>query len=873
MPPTPRQTDPGPRGTGPVPREYGAVPLDGLVEIRIHGVGGSTPQALLNDPNPERVAGDATTGFYRTKDGLHRTTSGPRRAEDPEERHTEAYSWGGLTSGSGWRVLWLPLLPFMLANMAGWALRPARGGIPSPRMRWASRFVALGATLNVVLVLTLAALDVLAFQCGATECGQRSWTAPLRWFGGAGDPGVRLVVGAVIPVAVIALLGLISSSSRARYEATPAPSLAGDRPEDTPATGATALADGLSDPRFWAGHGHRRLSRYHLSAATVLVAGVLAWCGGRTAEALAGHVEAAWLLPVVLTLVGGVLAAVLVLLRAERPWHVPASWGLLVTSVAALALAAVFCVLQPEVGAQPPGHLPGMRAAFNLGWGVVLGSLLLLWLGLTFRAFRRSSRLGHPVFRWAAPLVFSGFGLVLANLVLLGTTLLLAQWATPAGVDIAWALTDSGATGGDPIPAGAVTLYPAMQFAVSLLSMGLIVLVVGTVLVAAGCWWWEGRPGPVGRASSALATDYAAEVAPRATRPRDRDAWYAKAAPEPDRALTPRARAWVRSVARWRLFGRSTHALSYPITIGVLVGLVLATIIGFWFVAAHRSPQTWATKIGLTLAVAVPPALLVLARGSWGSPGKRRTLGILWDVGTFFPRGYHPFAPPSYAERAVPELIRRLWLIHDFGGRVVITAHSQGSVIAVAALAGAPPRPQPSAEPRVGLVTFGSPVVKLYQWGFPAYFTPALVARLAAGTSGFGSQTWRNLYYLTDPIGGPVEHAHVDRELADPPMSVHLAGSRPPAPGSHTGYWRDPWLWSEVARLGAELRRPAVVSLPPGTPQDDVISLEAPSSAVRAPGGAPPSRHGSAPASSGAAPDEAAPYDAMSYDAMPSERA
>jgi hypothetical protein len=30
-------------------------------------------------------------------------------------------------------------------------------------------------------------------------------------------------------------------------------------------------------------------------------------------------------------------------------------------------------------------------------------------------------------------------------------------------------------------------------------------------------------------------------------------------------------------------------------------------------------------------------------------------VGVVWDVGTFWPRSAHPLAPPSYAELAVPQ--------------------------------------------------------------------------------------------------------------------------------------------------------------------------------------------------------------------------
>ena len=38
----------------------------------------------------------------------------------------------------------------------------------------------------------------------------------------------------------------------------------------------------------------------------------------------------------------------------------------------------------------------------------------------------------------------------------------------------------------------------------------------------------------------------------------------------------------------------------------------------------------------------------------------RRSVGVLWDIGTFWPRAAHRLAPPSYAERAVPELQTRV---------------------------------------------------------------------------------------------------------------------------------------------------------------------------------------------------------------------
>ena len=61
-------------------------------------------------------------------------------------------------------------------------------------------------------------------------------------------------------------------------------------------------------------------------------------------------------------------------------------------------------------------------------------------------------------------------------------------------------------------------------------------------------------------------------------------------------------------------------------------------------------------------------------RKGWRGLDSRRHIGVVWDVGTFWPRAYHPLAPPSYTERAVPELQRRLWYIRDHRGAAVIAA-------------------------------------------------------------------------------------------------------------------------------------------------------------------------------------------------------
>ena len=61
---------------------------------------------------------------------------------------------------------------------------------------------------------------------------------------------------------------------------------------------------------------------------------------------------------------------------------------------------------------------------------------------------------------------------------------------------------------------------------------------------------------------------------------------------------------------------------------------------------------------------------------------------------------------------------------------------------------------------------------------------------------------WRNFYYPTDPIGGPVTRGlpgtvqeQVDKEFLDPADCYYVYGQAPPAAQGHSGYWADRRVW------------------------------------------------------------------------------
>ena len=143
-------------------------------------------------------------------------------------------------------------------------------------------------------------------------------------------------------------------------------------------------------------------------------------------------------------------------------------------------------------------------------------------------------------------------------------------------------------------------------------------------------------------------------------------------------------------------------------------------------------------------AVALPAGLLLVTVQAYRNRQLRRVVGVLWDIVTFWPRANHPLTPPCYAERTVPELLKRIRVLVEQGDIVIVAAHSQGTVIAAATLLRAN-----SDDARVGLLTFGSPLRRLYARNFPAYFGTGALPELCRRQR----PRWINLWALSDPIG------------------------------------------------------------------------------------------------------------------------
>jgi hypothetical protein len=169
----------------------------------------------------------------------------------------------------------------------------------------------------------------------------------------------------------------------------------------------------------------------------------------------------------------------------------------------------------------------------------------------------------------------------------------------------------------------------------------------------------------------------------------------------------------------------------------------------------------WLFTVAQWLITAAVIAVATFVYRSY-KPEAQEPFGGMWDVISFLPRHYHPFAVPSYGLRAVPELAKRITYLCETRdgkeGRCLVSAHSGGVVISLAAIALLDEKTQG----RVSLVTYGSPTGALYGRAYPEYFdTTRLVEDVAyhlGDTPGDvpdpDEVRWLNLWRFTDWTGG-----------------------------------------------------------------------------------------------------------------------
>lgn len=843
-----------------------------ILELRVHGVSNTSPAEILcmeksdtEDPHPTRVAGDDTTGFYRES------------ARDPTAGlTTEAYSWGQLTSGARAakdieRALWTVLLPFTLANIA----LPARTGIPADPVteRWSSRagiaawlirLFCLSLTGTLVLAATGIGVDLIGWQCVDAACLRRipgSWEFLSGGWWGAGARSLAL--GLLVPLAMLAVIGRLTWRTY-QYEAELPAGPAG-------APNTAPPVNPLQDPTFWCGEGQvRRAAVLHLCAgvsvaAAVPLAAVLHMDPPQGARAvLAWGTVALFALPAVITLIA--LGQPYLTRRAGKtplgPWSVLIAVltgaGLLGTMTLLLLpdgpAGVPMAQLRPPHGCLQDPTLPGCLQDRSLpGFDRLLASfgaaqaLLLIAIGAVSRCGRRALALpavallaGGTAWCWrsdllpllpAAPQWLTTSVLAVATLGLAAAGLLLPRVEPDQH-------GDDGAAWHGLGPAVLATLGWLLGIAYS---AGMIYWTTDWLNGGSAPAGFSAitAPQPIGWAGLvyviALAAVIVTVLRGWALYKRLRKEELAALAPEGGE-LSAHERRRARDVAAYqglhRLIGEHALTLSghFVLTLALLALAGTAGVLsGSRPLAAHArgaaAADGWAglaqgmADVGGVLLGWLPVLVAAVGLLLYRHDNVRRSIGVIWDVGTFWPRAAHPLAPPSYAERAVPQLQTRaaglMALAADDPRRmdaVILSGHSQGAVLSAAAVLQMPAQ----WRRRTWLFSYGCQLERLYGRVFPAFFGPVRLRAVAESLcEDGGTVRWTNFWRRTDPLGWPVDAGARDVRMPDPQALHPSAGEvEDPPIRSHGDYPLDPAFLRERDRVVTLLSRPLPLPRP-----------------------------------------------------------
>lgn len=738
---------------------------DTWVELRVHGVSGTPPDAMLDRPHVRQVDGDSRSRFFRAvgADG--------QLLVEPDGHAVEGFHWGRYTSGSWRQSFFLALLPFGLVNMAAFMLpaphRPdgvmIRGAGPARAVALAMvRLLALLLTIVFAFATTLVLVDVVAVRWVSRESalpdGVQYWAPTVAVLASGAAIGVLGGSGWID-----GLLGRTRAADGLANSLRPTPPV-GPSHRETSMPDTRRRLTPFASPDFYDGDPDAPTLRALHVAAGVLVPSAV----------VLGITRGLAHLPMILLLATALLVLVLGddqevtapgMDRASTSpfarWHRVAGWLsrlLLVASGVVLAWAAwtargftVTTVVDPRTYQETRARIREFddRAVdlLLLGGAVLLVTMLAIAvLAVICRSALPSA--GTPAWHFRP---YSG-GLAAIAVIGIATSLAVG-FSAAVVVGAETVLSQRGRHLG---PLGRIDLLDGIAYAwgLTLVALVIVVAVVGVCRLGA---LRRLRP----RAAAALVDDGSIPV-------RRLAAWRARLAAA---MWVARFKNRIEALA-WTFFGVGV-VLGAAQAIAVAHGRSVLGPVG-WLARQGAPPSLAAvlTQVGTWALLGIIAGLVIVARSAFRDVSTRRGINIVWDVVAFWPHAVHPFIPTPYSMCAVGDLAERVrghcQLTEDH--TVVVCGHSQGSLVTFAAL-------NTLAEDElagVGYLTFGSQLRVIFPRAFPMYVNFDAISGLYAHLGG----AWINLYRETDPLAGPVLSWHRTPEGTEPARSDHF-----PEPG------------------------------------------------------------------------------------------
>ncbi|UOT06773.1 hypothetical protein MPY17_13955 [Rhodococcus opacus] len=689
-----------------------------------------------------QVAGDDKGRIFQVTGESPNSSGGQTSGPAAGASIVEAYHWGHYTSGSWSQGLWFVLVPFGILNAAQFMLpRPADNDRYGRVLH-----TACGAMLRLV---SLCLTGVFAFTAAYVLADIVAWQKFPEWITGI-DSSVWRVFGRVIPLhelvvaaalilatALIVVLSWLAGRGASRESSA-------DELKCPESIGSDTL---LQRAGFLAGdHRAPTLRALHLVFAFL----VIAFCGARLVDD--------WPILDSLTRYGilVVLVVVVVLGDPERSAgltddHRPVAdklWGLL-RWARRLLFAAAGTVLLATCGrllfSGSPAPVGERLMQFDLGAMVLLAysllALVVLFVTTLLLALRTRVKRGED------PRSFRSYAG--------GTT---AYWVVSAGFFLGLGFSAAVAEGSAQVlqveAKSAVLDRIAYAWGITVVLAAVMAIVIAGLFITRHCHrethvahmyerLEEGRGIP---------SNWARRVASAIGIARLKN------------CLTPILITFgIAAMALTAAAGHDAVGLQHAWRYLLLQDIDSSGDLPIWLRRlSHVSDEgqfdllIW---LGTWVLVIIAGRLVLLGRGAVTGQNTRRVVNTVWDVFCFWPHSVHPFAPPPYSTYVVLDVRDRI--LHDMGwsehceskGRsplrpVVVAGHSQGSLIAFAALLWL----TPEQRNHVGLVTFGSQLQVIFPRAFPSFVNYRTILALYDALK----TRWVNLYRETDPLAGPV---------------------------------------------------------------------------------------------------------------------
>lgn len=637
---------------------------------------------------------------------------------DGEPGQVEAYHWGKFSSGGGWRAFWILLLPFALVNVAGW-FAPRRSGFA----RSLVRLFGLLTSVALVYWIASITVGILA-ECGpGSLCAERKFYLRVADLGFFVDRPSRLaIIGLVLGWIVCAALwlgpGRRSADANERFTPKTDP-----REEQELGSGSLLSLDGerlwhSEQASRWLGAAHVLAMLAALSAGAFVAVGSVQDLGTIGASSpyflsvpeqwfprlfvvicfvvfLASAVFVMWLDPLpgknrgprvptsrdcavcrnpgtAALIVGTALTAIAAswiwfarlggdlgegaqfyrLIALKNVYFRFANSGfvvlvvLIVAVLALLALAPVFRWILARISARPDPAAERSSGVLG-GFGPFLASstaLVVLAAGVTGGILWVADLFGEPDYRVPSVENIEIFETraeeAMARLPLLDLEdgVNSEEFATLQGaIDAIGRLRDLQAQLGEPL----IRLGPEYyHMPLAFTAMTILLLAIYLVISAAAL-----ARIPAHRMLSKNRIDKPIVDAVDERRPED-DAGREKLNKE------------MASLLRKPFRNRRLHiAVLVP---GLMTISLLLILFDYDLVARNAERANALLEVSVWLTVGIFVALAFVVRDHYRGGATRNALGGIWDIITFWPRFYHPFAPPSYAVRAVPEIAGRI---------------------------------------------------------------------------------------------------------------------------------------------------------------------------------------------------------------------